>query len=502
MLSSLVLNHVSFDLPNGRTLFQDLSFSLSQKRTALVGPNGIGKTSLARILAGEVSPTSGSLQRDGHVTLFSQKETPPSVSVNTYLLKRSSWHSLVDRLLEGINGETLCPHLSGGQWMRVRLATLPWQGFLILDEPTNDLDQQNKAILRDLFQIHKDGILLISHDREFLQLCDEILELSNRGLEKYGVPWTTYETLKQQEREGLHANLSRAKQERDKAKAERTQQLERQKKRNRKGAANAEKGGLPKILAGGRKRRAQATTGAIDAATLANANNKVQAAYDAFASIKLDPVMYADLAGQPIPNQKLVAEASGFNVNFSGWLYAEDLTFSWRGNIRIALHGANGSGKTTLIKAIMGASFPTKGDLRIGNLRTLYLDQRCSILDDEKSVLENVQAHSHLDEGEIRNGLAKILFFGDSVFQKAHSLSGGERLRAALACGLLADEKLELIIFDESTNNLDLDNIQFLEKLISHFKGAVLVVSHDDVILKNCGIDETFVLKTEKRQRP
>ena len=251
---------------------------------------------------------------------------------------------------------------------------------------------------------------------------------------------------------------------------------------------------MPKILIGARKRKAQATTGKVDASTMERANTKVKEAYEAFSEIKIDPIMYADLNGVEIPSQKLVAEAKDYNVFFDRWLYENDLNFSWRGNVRLAIKGANGSGKTTLIKAILGNSLKTKGELRLGKLATLYLDQQCSILNETKSVLENVRAVSKMSESEIRNNLAKLLFTGDSVFQEVHSLSGGERLRTALACGLLAEEKPELIILDEPTNNLDLGNIKFLENLISQFKGAVIIISHDEFFLKECGIDDELSL--------
>ena len=127
-----------------------------------------------------------------------------------------------------------------------------------------------------------------------------------------------------------------------------------------------------------------------------------------------------------------------------------------------------------------------RGELRVGQLTSLYLDQKYSQLDDSKSVLENVQSSCDISETEARNGLARFLFTKDSVFQKARSLSGGERMRAAFAQGLLGAVKPELLILDEPTNNLDLVNIEFLEALISHFKGALVVVSHDDAFLENC----------------
>lgn len=488
MPSTISISGVSLELSNGRNLFENISFSLNLKLTALVGPNGIGKSCLAKLIVGDLSPTVGTVRKSGAVTFLPQRGIPQPISVEDYLAFRYSWTVFGEKLLTGINRATLCSNLSGGQWMRVRLASTIDDQFLILDEPTNDLDLEAKTILKDFLAEYQHGVLLISHDRELLALCDAVLELSNQGLKKYGGGWQSYEKEKERERNQSLAELDRAKRERTKAKAERAIKIERQEKRNRRGIESAEKGGMPKILIGARKRQAQATTGRVDASTMERTSAMVHEAYEAFKVLKNEPIMYAGLVGLEVPSQKLVAEARNYNVLFDRWLYARDLNFSWRGNIRLALKGANGSGKTTLIKALLGNSLESKGELRLGNLATLYLDQQCSMLNDSLSVIENVRAVSKMSESEIRSGLAKLLFTGDSVFQGVHSLSGGERLRTALACGLLAEEKPELIILDEPTNNLDLGNIRFLENLISQFEGAVIIISHDEVFLKECGI--------------
>jgi ATPase subunit of ABC transporter with duplicated ATPase domains len=490
MNSIVTCRDVSFELPNGRLLFQNLNFSLELKLTALVGPNGIGKTCLAKLLAGEMSPTAGAIRRQGSLTFFPQRLPAEAITVDHYLAFDYIWSELGEELLKGIDRQSLCTTLSGGQWMRVRLTKALNDQFLILDEPTNDLDREGREALLHFLRKSENGALLISHDRECLHLCEDVLELSNRGLSKFGGGWLAYEEAKELERSNLKANLNRATRERDAAYQDRTDQREKQEKRNRRGAESAARGGIPKILLGARKHRAQSTTGKVDAETLDRANQSAAEAYLAFSELKIDPVMYADLAGLEIPNQKLVAEAHGFNIRFSDWLYQEDLNFSWRGNIRLALKGTNGSGKSTLVKALLGQQFESRGELRSGHLESLYLDQSCALLEDSLSVLENVQATASTDESEIRNGLAKFLFTKEKVFQKVGSLSGGERLRAALAKSLLGTVRPELLILDEPTNNLDLANIEFLENLLRQFRGALILISHDEVFLQNCGIQE------------
>jgi ATPase subunit of ABC transporter with duplicated ATPase domains len=136
----------------------------------------------------------------------------------------------------------------------------------------------------------------------------------------------------------------------------------------------------------------------------------------------------------------------------------------------------------------------TRGDLRRGDVVTVYLDQRCSLLDDSRSVFDNVRAVSSASESEIRNGLARFLFTGDIVFQQADQLSGGERLRAALARCFLGTHQPQLLLLDEPTNNLDLANVEFLETIVSGFKGALILVSHDQHFVERCGVTNIFNL--------
>jgi len=494
MKSPVTARGLTFDLPNGRPLFQNISFTLEAQLTALVGPNGVGKTTLAKLLTNELEPSEGTILRKGQITFFPQRQTPEPITVEEFLSTDYTWSHLRERLLKGIPPNSLCTTLSGGEWMRVRLARILDDQYLILDEPTNDLDREGRAALIQFLKDREGGALLISHDRETLSLCEVILELSNRGLNKHGDGWQSYLKAKSEERENLSTALIEAKRNRDKAHTDRQDQISRQEKRNRRGAEAAARGGMPKILIGARKRQAQTTTGRIDNETFERSKTAVSEAHEALSEMKIDPVMYAALVGHEIPAQKLIAEARDFNVRFQDWLYKEDLNFSWRGNIRIALKGANGSGKSTLLKAVLGENFETRGELRRGDLNTLYIDQRCAVLDDSKSVFENVRDVTHATESEIRNGLAKFLFTKEAVFQKVADLSGGERLRAALARGFLSTNKPDLFVLDEPTNNLDLTNIEFLENLVREFRGALIVISHDEVFRKNCNIEQELIL--------
>jgi ATPase subunit of ABC transporter with duplicated ATPase domains len=363
-----------------------------------------------------------------------------------------------------------------------------------LDEPTNDLDRDARLLFQQFLQSRRGGELLISHDRECLALCQRVLELSTHGLTRFGGGWDEYQLESRRERERLQTSLDRAKRTREVARETAREQQARQAKRNQRGAREAARGGMPKILLGRRKSQAQSTTGRRSAAELERVDDAVRIARQAFEAQKIDPVMYADLPSERLPAQKLVAEARGLNIRFAHWLFPQDLSFSWRGSTRVAVRGANGRGKSTLLKLILGQLFATKGELRVGALRALYLDQRLSALDEAQTVWDCVRAACALSDRELRNGLSRFLFAKDSVFRPVGELSGGERLRAALARRFLSAQKPELLVLDEPTNNLDLPNIEFLDGLVPQFRGALVVVSHHEEFLDRCGLTETLSL--------
>lgn len=144
----VIARGVSYELPNGRELFKNLSFSLDARIAALVGPNGVGKTCLAKLIAGDLEPTEGVVRRIGSVKLFPHRREPDPVTVSEFLSVECEWSLLRATLLANIDRQAICTTLSGGQWMRVRLACALDDQFLILDEPTNDLDYDAARLLR------------------------------------------------------------------------------------------------------------------------------------------------------------------------------------------------------------------------------------------------------------------------------------------------------------------------------------------------------------------
>lgn len=501
---AILLQSIHFEWPSGHSVFQQLNLSLQAgRRYGLIGPNGVGKSTLAQLVEGTLTPTAGTVKRDLRVSYFLQREDAPELTVAEYLA--DLWLHVSPRdgeAVEALQGaiafEASCRDLSGGEWTRVRLLKQLASGadFIILDEPTNNLDREGRAGVLSFVRLTTRGLLVISHDRELLQEVDCILELSNQGLATYGGNWAFYEAERERERARLAESLERAKGAQDKARRERTEKLESQEKRMRAGQRGAESSGIPKIILGARKRQAQRTLGKLQSATGEELGRKVDAARAAFENLKVDQTIYADFPETALPAGKLVFEARDFNFRFAGaeqWLWKHDLSFAVKGPARRQLAGRNGAGKSTFLQLLTGFEPPageTRGSLKLGELSFGLIDQDCRLLDPRQTVFENVNSSTTKGVVEIRNLLAQFLFPGKKAEQAVGTLSGGERLRAALAKILIADPVPQLLILDEPTNNLDMVNLDFLAGALAKFEGALLVISHDRHFLDDLGVEE------------
>jgi ATPase subunit of ABC transporter with duplicated ATPase domains len=201
-----------------------------------------------------------------------------------------------------------------------------------------------------------------------------------------------------------------------------------------------------------------------------------------------------DLRRTQIPNGKLVAEFKAVKFSYESKSLFNEFNLIIYGPERLAINGPNGSGKSTLVKLLLGELKPESGEITKWVEHSAYLDQHVAILDKTKTVLENLKLISGLDETMGRNWLARFLFSADDVFKKVEILSGGERVRAALACILAGDIPPKLLVLDEPTNNLDLNSIEQIESALLNFEGALVVISHDKSFLQNIGISKEINL--------
>ncbi|MGG7578947.1 ABC-F family ATP-binding cassette domain-containing protein [Rhizobium sp. Nf11,1] len=518
MPASITLSQISWATPDGRPLFSDLDLSFGRDRSGLVGRNGVGKTTLLKLISGQIRPHSGSISINGSLGVLRQSvqvaadETIADlfgVAGALALLRRSQagaatadevasadW-ALEARIATALNRtgldaepETPLAALSGGQRTRAALAALIFSepDFLLLDEPTNNLDRDGRAAVIALISGWRAGAVVVSHDRELLESVDQIVELTSLGATRYGGNWSHYRERKALELAAAEHDLADAEKRVTEVARKAQANVERQARRDSAGRKMAAKGGIPRIMLGGMKERSETTGG--DNARLAE-RRRTRALEDAKAArekIEILQPLSVSLPATGLPASKIVLKIDGVTAGYQpDEPVIENLSFDVTGPERIAITGPNGSGKTTLLALITGELKPRAGTVSIMTGFAM-LDQKVSLLDPSASIRDNFRRiNPQADENTCRAALARFMFRADAALQTVSALSGGQLLRAGLACTLGAAPP-PLLILDEPTNHLDIDSISAVEAGLIAYDGALIVVSHDETFLQNIGI--------------
>jgi len=522
---------LGYRLPDGHFLFNNLTFSFSAVRAGLVGANGIGKTTLLEILAGRREPSAGAVNRCGRVSYLPQQARfGPSTTVADAInlarqitaidsvergegtpgdldLIADRW-DLRERIeqvfskleVSHISLDRSVESLSGGETSRVRIAGLLLEepDFLILDEPTNHLDLSARESVYDLIASWKKGLIVVSHDRRLLALLDQIAELNANGLKIYGGDYEFYRQQRETERDAAEETLHGARQRLKEAKSTAQRAAERQQRKQSHGRRNILKRNLPSIVAGGLSRAAENSAARLKGRHQRKVDHAKQEVEEARNGLPIELQIAVDLERSKVPANKRMIELVEVNYTWPGagrQLWDKPLSVEVIGPERVWLKGANGTGKSTLIDLICGAKSPVEGTVRVGAERIGLLDQRVSALDDSLTVLENLRRAAPLrPESELRTLLGRFLFIRDAALKPASVLSGGERMRAGLACLLGADQSPEILIADEPTNNLDLPSVEELVSALRGFGGALIVVSHDAAFIEEIGVERVIDL--------
>ncbi|GAA4776391.1 ATP-binding cassette domain-containing protein [Microbacterium gilvum] len=518
-MPALTLDHVSFAWPDGSVALADVSGTFGRGRTGLVGRNGSGKSTLLRLAAGELTPTSGRIVADGDVAYLPQRlAVDPARPVADLLgiagplaavraieagdvdpahfdavgddwdVEARGRAALAEAGLPGDALDRTVGMLSGGEAVLAALTGIRLRGAAItlLDEPTNNLDRDARLRLHDIVRGWRGALVVVSHDTELLELMDDTAELYADELTVFGGPYSQW-------RSWLDAEQDAAAQaERDAERAlrrEKRQRIEAEVKLARRARtarrAEAEKR-VPRIVAHGRRMAAEVSAGRLGVEMREKESSARDALDAAGLRVRDDDAIRIDLPDPGVPATRRIATL-------------RDAERSWvvQGPERVALTGPNGAGKSTLLRALVGAGGgPALGAVG-GTLHVdhaAYLPQRVDDLDDDASVLDAVRASApHTPDRELRNRLARFLLRGAVVDRSVGSLSGGERFRVALARLLLADPPPPLLVLDEPTNDLDIDTVAQLLDALRAYRGAVLVVSHDDAFLAR--LDPDLVLE-------
>jgi ATPase subunit of ABC transporter with duplicated ATPase domains len=533
MSASIVLSHLSYATADGRPLLANLDLSFEPGLTGLVGRNGVGKTTLLKLITGELTPHSGAVSVKGRLGILTQAvQLRPGETVadifgvadGLSLLRRAEtgdataaelaeadW-TLAARLAQalsrvGLEAEPSTPlaALSGGQHTRAALAALIFAGpdFLLLDEPTNNLDRDGRQAVIDLLSQWRAGAIVISHDRELLDRMDAIVELTSLGMTRYGGNWSAYRDRKALELAAARHDLADA--EKHVVELDRKAQLATERKARRDGAGRRKgaKGGMPRIALGGLKQKSENTGGALRRLAEDRRGDAAEAIAEARKRIEILQPLAVTVPSTGLPASRVVLRLEDVTAGYApGRLIVSDLTFTITGPERIAITGPNGSGKTTVLALIAGKLRPWAGTVAVKS-RFAMLDQRVSLLDPTDTIRGNFRRlNPEADENACRAALARFMFRADAALQTVGALSGGQMLRAGLACVLGGREPPPLLILDEPTNHLDLDSITAVEAGLAAYDGALLVVSHDEAFLAAIGVTRRLDMLLQSRAGP
>ncbi|SDY60140.1 ATPase components of ABC transporters with duplicated ATPase domains [Saccharopolyspora shandongensis] len=528
----IVVSGLSFSWPDDSPVFAGLSFTVPGGRTGFVAPNGAGKSTLLKLIAGRLRPEAGSTTVDGVLGYLPQdlpltgERTVADVLEITAVLRAltavesgdvdeqhfttigNDWdveertRAQLDRLgLGEIGLDRRLATLSGGQIVSLGLAAqlLKRPDVLLLDEPTNNLDLDARRKLYDVLDDWHGCLLVVSHDRALLDRMDRIAELESGEVNFYGGNFTDYEQAVQAARDVAEKNIRNAEQEVKREKREMQQARERAARRASNAQRNLGNAGLPKIFAGTMKRNAQESAAKADgthAARLSAAKDRLD---QAERTLREEQKISLELPQTAVPAGRTLFLGERLRVGHDDRaLFAGDgIDLAIRGPERIALTGPNGAGKSTLLRIINGDLEPGSGDVRRADGRIAYLSQRLDLLDDDRTIAENLTAFAPaMPPSQRMNLLARFLFRDSRVHLPVGVLSGGERLRATLACILFAEPAPQLLLLDEPTNNLDLVSAGQLESALNAFRGAFVVVSHDERFLGEIRVDRWLRLES------
>ncbi|MFE5140274.1 ABC-F family ATP-binding cassette domain-containing protein [Streptomyces fagopyri] len=525
MSASITCTSLSFAWPDGSTVFDDLRIAFGPGRTGLVGVNGSGKTTLLKLIAGELAPADGTVRVAGEVGYLPQNVTlDTGLRVDEALgvaATRAALHAIeagdaaaehfeavgddwdVEERALAMLGELGLGHVeldrtigevSGGESVLLRLAALLLRrpDVLLLDEPTNNLDLYARRRLYAAVEAWSGVMVVVSHDRELLDLVDQVADLRAGEVTWFGGNFSAYEEALAEEQEAAERMVRVAGADLRKQKRELVDAQVKLARRKRYGQKMNDQKREPKIVMGARKRAAQESAGKhriMHEERLAEAKERFD---DAVEAVRDDDEIRVDLPYTAVPPGRAVLTLENLELRYGARVAG---VFDLRGPDRIALIGRNGAGKTTLLRTIAGELAAVSGEART-HVPTRFLPQRLDVLDDGLTVAENVARFApDATNNRIRARLARFLFKGARADQRAATLSGGERFRAALAALMLADPAPQLLMLDEPTNNLDMASVRQLTTALDSYEGALIVAGHDMPFLESIGITRWLVLE-------
>lgn len=519
--------------PNKDILFQNITFAVSAgEKCAIVGDNGVGKSTLLKIVAGKLTPSAGSVhcaeapymipQHFGQFDSLSVaealgmaerlealsallegrgREEDLEVLNDEWDLRERLEQALANWDISHIEPSAPMKSLSGGEKTKVFLAGLDVYKpeLVLMDEPTNHLDAKGRALLNEHIAHSNATILIVSHDRALLNRLSSIYEMRSDGMRYYPMNYAAYKQTTDWEHSARLAQLENRQKELVKAERSARKTMERQQKHASRGEKLSAKKCVARIAMGNLQNRAEATASRLDKVQQEKLETMRKDLQALRGSMDEQSAMKLNINSSSMYRNKRLVEMKGVTFNYKGrktlW-ETSPLQLQISSGERIRLEGDNGCGKTTLIKLVCGALQPSGGEIwRAENLKVLYLDQEYSCVDDELTVYGQLEACSAgRSEQELKALLNRFLFNASTWDKKCATLSGGEKMKLALCRLLVGRDAPDMLIADEPTNNIDIASMDILSESLKAYKGTLIVVSHDEDFVKNVGISRTISL--------
>ena len=462
-MPSIVIAGLNWHTPDNTPLFTDLDLTFGPRRTGLVGRNGTGKTTLLRLISGEIAPLSGVINapetlgvlrqnpeqntRDTLADLFGVCDQPAILAraetgiATTDDIAGADWtletrldKALTDIGLEGLPHDIPLLSLSGGQRTRAGFAALMFSApnALLLDEPTNHLDQGGRHDVIEAIRVWQGCMVVASHDRALLDAMDSIVDLNSLGARTYSGNYDAYREVKAVETASAEGELARAERALTDADDCARKAVERKARTDRQGRKKRVSGSQPKILTNAAKERSEGSGGAsarMQAQRRGEAQADVHAALQAVETLQ---PLKMDIPNSGSARRRDVLQVKNLTFSYDGSPpVLRDVSLFMRGPERVALEGPNGSGKSTVLACMTGDLKGQSGQVEL-HVPAARLDQDMTLFDPHETVSD---AFARLDpeatENERRAVLARFLFRGDDALQRIETLSGG----TALACG-------------------------------------------------------------------
>lgn len=480
---------------SGRQIINSLSFAFGKEKVGMIGRNGVGKSTLLDLLAGRLVPDKGTCKCDGQIAYIPQiipeKESEELWRMREEI-KTSAIYSndsmLRKMILERICSITPATVLSGGEQklLHIMLAfSQPNSDFIMLDEPESNLDIENRRFLKQLIKSTSKGVLLVSHDGNLLNAMDIILEFREQGIRKFSGDFEQYKHIVSAEVESLNKSVRRIEKDLYILREMQSKSISNQLYRMNKAADEMSERRYGDFWCDTPKKDRAARTLKRLKKLYTDKEVEGRKAFEDY----IDRATLVNKYSLPVPEVQTDPMQSILEVLNCSFSYTKEhqiirnfSMFVHQGE-KIALIGRNGIGKTTLLKLIIGELKGVGDIIRCWN-DCVYLDQFLRIVDTEKSLIQNIK-HSYAtqDISAIEHYIRSMGYPEPQAGRKMKNLSGGELVIAELLFLFWRKDPPDILLLDEPVNHLDLSGVNLLVNLINSYKGAAIIVSHDENFL-------------------